>query len=209
MVKGDVNMNPFEKINSDVIVLHDEVGKPVPIVKDILGQRKRRQTENIKGVYKGLTKGELATDKGDVIMNFIDTLGKLMTKTWRKIQPWYEGGRKNECEKIQRQAIECITEKSCLKSDHIRLNTQTYKLTKKTRPLNDKDGFDWTEDFDGEQHISSKRLLYNFKMVCDNGGAQTRSLREVYHFITTQLEYIKKNSIWAIGHASTKWRHSV
>ena len=83
-------MNPFEKINSDVIVLHDEVGKPVPIVKDILGQRKRRQTENIKGVYKGLTKGELATDKGDVIMNFIDTLGKLMTKTWRKIQPWYE-----------------------------------------------------------------------------------------------------------------------
>jgi len=32
--------------------------KPVPIVKDIVGQRRRRQTENINGVYNGLTEGK-------------------------------------------------------------------------------------------------------------------------------------------------------
>ena len=34
-------------------------------------------------------------------------------------------------------------------------------------------------------------------MICSSGGAQTRSLREVYHFIKYQLEYLlkqKKNS---------------
>ena len=30
-------------------------------------------------------------------------------------------------------------------------------------------------------------------MVCDRGGSQTRSLREVYHFINAQLNYIKIN----------------
>jgi hypothetical protein len=31
-------------------------------------------------------------------------------------------------------------------------------------------------------------LLYNLKMVCDAGGAQTRSLREVHSFIEAQLQ---------------------
>ena len=30
----------------------------------------------------------------------------------------------------------------------------------------------------------------NFKMICDKGGSQTRTLREVYHFVKTQLEYL-------------------
>ena len=36
-------------------------------------------------------------------------------------------------------------------------------------------------------------MYINFKMICDRGGSQTRSLREVYHFITTQLNYLKQN----------------
>ena len=27
---------------------------------------------------------------------------KLMTKKWRKEQSWYKGGKRNECEKIQK-----------------------------------------------------------------------------------------------------------
>ncbi len=30
----------------------------------------------------------------------------------------------------------------------------------------------------------------NLKMICDKGGSQTRTLREVYHFVKTQLEYL-------------------
>ena len=29
-------------------------------------------------------------------------------------------------------------------------------------------------------------------MICDSGGAQTRSLREVYHFVEAQMKYLLK-----------------
>ncbi len=55
------------------------------------------------------------------------------------------------------------------------------------------DGFEWSEDFDGIQTINNSNLYYNFKFVCGNGGAQTRTLRdETYQFIKTQLNYLKK-----------------
>ncbi len=48
--------------------------------------------------------------------------------------------------------------------------------------------FEWTENFDGCQ----ENIYFNLKMVCGTGGAQTRTLREVYHFILTQLKYLEK-----------------
>ena len=56
--------------------------------------------------------------------------------------------------------------------------------------MKDIDGFDWTEDFDGYQEINNLKLYMNLKMICDKGGSQTRTLREVYHFVKTQLEYL-------------------
>ncbi len=53
--------------------------------------------------------------------------------------------------------------------------------------MKDVDGFDYTEDFDG--NIQDKYYI-NLKMVCDKGGAQTRSLREVYHFVESQLDHL-------------------
>ena len=46
--------------------------------------------------------------------------------------------------------------------------------------------------------ISVKAFSYfNLKFICDNGGAQTRTLREVYHFIKSQMEFlIKKKQIF-------------
>ena len=62
-----------------------------------------------------------------------------------------------------------------------------------SNPLTHPDGFDWTEDFDGEQQLVDKdgatyKLLYNFKMVCEGGGSQTRTLREVHSFVEAQLQ---------------------
>ena len=33
---------------------------------------------------------------------------------------------------------------------------------------------------------------FNLKFVCDTGGMQTRTLREVYHFIKYQINYLIK-----------------
>ena len=43
---------------------------------------------------------------------------------------------------------------------------------------------------------------FNLKFICDNGGAQTRTLREVYHFIKYQINYLLKfnsNNIYFIN----------
>ena len=55
-------------------------------------------------------------------------------------------------------------------------------------------GFEYTKDIDGYQLINNKKLYYNLKFVCDKGGAQTRSLREVYHLIKCQLEFLLLNN---------------
>jgi len=120
------------------------------------------------------------------------TPSKLQTKEWRKQQPWWKGGKSNECEIVQRKQIETMTGKECRKTI-IRINKRTHQMQPRSNPMTRPDGFDWTEDFDGEQQLVGKdgtthKLLYNFKMVCDSGGAQTRTLREVYAFIEAQQQ---------------------
>jgi hypothetical protein len=112
---------------------------------------------------------------------------KQQTKEWRKQQDWYKNGKSNECEKYQRNIVENITDAKCKKTN-TRINARTFQLKSVSSPLKTNDGFDWTEDFDGFQNIYGKQIYYNMKMVCDAGGAQTRTLREVYHFIQAQLE---------------------
>jgi len=117
---------------------------------------------------------------------------KNQTKDWRKSQSWYKGGKSNECEIYQRELIKDITKKECPKTN-MRINLRTLDLVENTNPLTREDGFDWTEDFDGCQQNNGSELYFNLKMICDSGGAQTRSLREVYHFIEAQMEYLLKN----------------
>jgi len=117
------------------------------------------------------------------------TKSEHQTKVWRQTQPWYKNGKSNECELFQRNIVENITNLKCSKSN-IRLNTDTLAFEDKKYPMKDIDGFDWTEDFDGFQEINNLKLYMNLKMICDKGGSQTRTLREVYHFVKTQLEYL-------------------
>ena len=119
-------------------------------------------------------------------------LSKYHTKNWRNSQSWYKGGKHIECEIYQRNLIEQITKLSCIKTT-LRINWRTIEFRENRNPLKNPDGFDWTEDFDGKQIINGKHLYYNFKFVCDAGGAQTRTLRETYHFIESQLRYLNKN----------------
>ncbi len=71
-----------------------------------------------------------------------------------------------------------------------RINTETNNIVDNRNPLVNNDGYEWTENFDGK--IIKNEIIYyfNLKFICDFGGSQTRSLREVYHFIKYQLEYL-------------------
>lgn len=115
------------------------------------------------------------------------------TKQWRTSQEWYKNGKSNECENYQIRCIEQITGLQLIKQKGIRLNMFTFDLKSKKNPLKDVDGYEWTEDFDGLFEHQSITFYINLKFVCDQGGAQTRTLREVYHFIATQLQHVKKN----------------
>jgi hypothetical protein len=53
-------------------------------------------------------------------------------------------------------------------------------------------GYEWSENFDGKLIKNNNIYYFNLKFVCDSGGAQTRSLREVYHFIKYQITYLIK-----------------
>src|SRR3990172_6873249 len=111
------------------------------------------------------------------------------TKKWRRGQCWYRGGKHNECEIYQKNMISTITNKDLIRTNE-RINMETYKIESMCNPLKSESGFEWTENFDGKQSLNDKVLYYNLKFICDSGGTQTRTLREVYHFVKSQLEYI-------------------
>jgi hypothetical protein len=121
--------------------------------------------------------------------NILLTPSSQQTKTWRKEQSWYQTGKNNECEMYQRQVVETITKMKCPKTS-ARIRLDTYDIRENSKPMSSDDGFEWTEDFDGKQNINNNTIYYNLKMVCDSGGAQTRTLREVYHFVKCQLEHL-------------------
>ena len=147
---------------------------------------------NIKVLYNNLKSAYLLFYNKMTISKLVSlniTKSENQTKVWRQTQSWYKNGKSNECELFQRNIVENITKLKCSKSN-IRLNTDTLAFEDKKYPMKDIDGFDWTEDFDGYQEINNLKLYMNLKMICDKGGSQTRTLREVYHFVKTQLEYL-------------------
>lgn len=118
---------------------------------------------------------------------------KEQTKEWRKAQDWYDNGKKNECELFQKRLFEDIVQTSIYKTNK-RLFMIDYSMISICNPLKTEQGFEYTENFDAEFKIDDTYFLVNFKFTCDQGGSQLRTLREVYHFIKTQTEYIKKHS---------------
>jgi hypothetical protein len=124
--------------------------------------------------------------------NLIITPASSQTKDWRKKQPWYHGGKQNECELYQKALLEQITKQPCQKTQD-RIYRITYQILPCSNPLKRNDGIYWTENFDVKQRHNDIEFNFNLKMVCDRGGAQPRTLREgVGHFIEYQLEHLLK-----------------
>jgi hypothetical protein len=68
-----------------------------------------------------------------------------------------------------------------------RINLRTNQLVDIAHPNTKRDGFDYSEDFDGGQIFGEKKVFINLKCIVGKGGSQTRSLREVYHMMEGQL----------------------
>ena len=113
------------------------------------------------------------------------------TKIWRKARKWYNNGKSNECEKYQTDLIEKITGTILMKTYH-RIYMKTYEIINIIHPMKQSDGYEYTENFDGLLIKNRNNYYFNLKFICDKGGAQTRSLKEVYHFIRCQMEYLIK-----------------
>ena len=105
------------------------------------------------------------------------------------------GGQSMKAENYQRNVIEAGTGFQCPKSDHMRINTETYEIAKNVRPYSGPNAsYDWTEDFDGLQTFGGTcRIFYNFKSIVEAGGSQTRSLKCVYDFVKAQRDVIHKS----------------
>tara|TARA_B100000424_G_C22912328_1_gene485380 strand:+ start:612 stop:1205 length:594 start_codon:yes stop_codon:yes gene_type:complete len=120
---------------------------------------------------------------------------KDQTKGWRKAANFYVNGKKNECENYQREKMQKMLNGK-IKKTNMRFNKENNEFKDMSNPNTRNDGFEWTEDMDGVYtHLDLDTKFYiNFKMVCDKGGAQTRTLREVYDFIKAQCEWLLENS---------------
>lgn len=123
------------------------------------------------------------------------------TKNWRKNRIWYKTGKSNECEKYQISLIEKICNLKLLKTFD-RINMSTIEIISNKNPMINNDGYEWSENLDGLVIKNNIKYYFNLKFVCDSGGSQTRTLREVYHFIKYQMEYLIKfnmNNIYFIN----------
>jgi len=116
--------------------------------------------------------------------------GVLMNKEKRHAMFGKGPSSSNKMEDYQRSIIKRGTGYDCVKTN-MRINMRTIDFVNVPQPNKFKNGFDFTEDFDGYQNIDEKDIFLNFKNVVDQGGAQTRTMREVYHFIEGQLQILR------------------
>lgn len=118
--------------------------------------------------------------------------GVEMNKEWRqtKFGRIAGGAGSREMEIYQRKMVEEGTGAPCVKTN-MRINLRTSSLIEIAHPNTRQDGFDYSEDFDGKQVFDTMVGFLNFKSIASSGGAQTRSLREVYWFVEGQLNVLK------------------
>ena len=93
-------------------------------------------------------------------------------------------------EDYQRAKIVETTGIPCPKTN-MRINLAKKFMKEIAQPNMKEDGFDYSEDFDGCQTLGDKKIYINLKCIVGTGGAQTRSLREVYWFVDGQLNILK------------------
>ncbi len=123
--------------------------------------------------------------------------GRLLTKEKRnELFGKVDGGKGSmNPEYYQRTKVIEGTNASCDKTN-IRINLRTHQLIDIKSPNVKEDGYDYSENFDGVQNIGDKKIYINFKCIVGKGGSQTRSLREVYWFIESQLKVLSITDVY-------------
>jgi hypothetical protein len=120
--------------------------------------------------------------------------GHLITKEKRhQLFGKVSGGSGSHSPEIyQRKTIEDYTGTQCGKTN-MRINLMTYTLKELAKPnMGRRDGFNYSENFDGCQLIHDKKIYINMKCVVGKGGSQKRTLRDqTYWFVRGQLEILK------------------
>lgn len=155
-------------------------------INTIMSINIKKEIENIKDKLEN----NLKLENKIIITQSIN-----QTKNWRKSQEWYKNGKSNECELYQIKLLKHICGNDKIKINKgFRINLETYELEKCMRPFCKDNGFEYTEDIDVIYKNNNKELYINLKMICDKGGSQTRTLREVYHFIKAQIQYISTHN---------------
>jgi hypothetical protein len=114
--------------------------------------------------------------------------GSMITKEKRRELFGVVAGGAGSCkpEQFQRKMIVDGTGIPCPKTN-VRICLRTNTLHEIAHPNKNANGFDFSEDFDGVQNVDGKKIYINLKCIVGKGGAQTRSLREVYWFVKGQL----------------------
>jgi len=110
------------------------------------------------------------------------------------------GANSGLCEKHQRNMIELGTGHPCPKTRNVRINTETLEMKScpqnvYTSTVERKGSYDWTESFDGVQHIDGTCTWYNLKSITGAGGNQIRSMKCVYEMVKAQRELINRNKV--------------
>lgn len=133
-------------------------------------------------------KEEIVIEKEEEIIQI--TKGENQTKEWRRAQSWYINGKYNECELYQKELFKKITKQDVIKT-YCRINIINFSILSIVNPLKISGGCKYTENFDGLFVLNNITFYINFKFICDFGGAQNRSFRDVYHFVIYQIYFLK------------------
>jgi len=121
------------------------------------------------------------------------TPSKYQSSLWRRRQSWYNNGLNNECEIYQTQIIKYVT--NCeIEKTKLRFNIMNNKMMEINHPHKYNNGYEFSENIDLYQKINGYHLYYNLKMICSNGGFQSRTLQNLYFYINCQLNYLNENS---------------
>ncbi len=113
------------------------------------------------------------------------------TKKWRKEQKWYKNGKLNECETYQIEHLLKNMKIGDIKKCNDRINAENNVIDCIPRPYIYENGYEYSENFDRKMVIGGITYYFNLKFVCGSGGAQTRTLKNVYDFVKNQMNILR------------------
>ena len=199
IVKRVLAIKPSDIIENVILDINDK--KDITDIndsKDIKDSNDKKDSNDSKDI-KDLNDKKNKKDKKDKKdINDLKEIkaiipSNLQTKKWRKDQDWYKDGKRTECEKYQINQLMNIFESKAIQKTNLRINIYTNETIEisnhKFSKLENK--FQFSENFDGKIELNDKTIYFNLKMITDQGGSQTRSMKEVFHFITAQEKWIK------------------